>query len=286
MWRKIFPTLWAKKTSRHDIHAPLKNYHLEVATATDVGLCRSVNEDSIRLIIPNDKDIQTKKGILALLADGMGGHQAGEVASQQAITIIEQAYHAGPVLNPAETLRQAFKQANASVLQLSKELKACQGMGTTLLALVIRQGYAWFAHVGDSRLYLIRNAQCRQLSTDHTIVQEMLDSGLITQEQAAKHPNRNIITRAIGTQYQVKVEATDKPIRLEMGDVLLLCSDGLYDLVDDSEITSTVSTHEPAASCSSLVDLAKLRGGYDNISIILLQVHPEQRQVDIPSTRH
>lgn len=145
-------------------------------------------------------------------------------------------------------------------------------MGTTATALAIVNGFAYYAHVGDSRLYLLRNGIMQQLTQDHTFVAQMINDGLISQELAQTHPDRNIVTRALGTKPTVDVDVVKSPIPIQDGDIFILCSDGLYDLVTESDIAKLVREHNPANACHLLIESARSAGGYDNISVIILAV--------------
>lgn len=245
------------------------DYKIDTSLASDVGCCRSANEDCIQYS-SSDKNQQN---ILAIVADGMGGHAAGETASHEAVHSIQSHYFAKQYFNnPVRTLKNAVIQANTDVYQLAAHDLELSGMGTTVTALAIANGYAYYAHVGDSRLYLLRNGVMQQLTQDHTLVAQLLRDGLIAKEQALTHPDRNIVTRALGTQPIVEVDVVKSPIPIQTGDVFVLCSDGLYDLVMDSDIAKLVTEHNPSDACQLLIEAARSAGGYDNISVIILAV--------------
>lgn len=243
-------------------------YQLEIGSMSDKGLSRSSNQDYIGLFPSPDND-----DFLAVVADGMGGHQAGDIASRTAVEAIQNNYFA--LLkkhSPEQALRQVFEAANAGVFSRAQQSPEYHGMGTTLVALFLHQSAAYFAYTGDSRLYLICENSIHQLSSDHTLVAEMLRKKLIDAEQAKNHPDKNIITHAIGTRENVFVETSDYPLSLQIGDCFLLCSDGLYDLVDDAEMLSQSTMHTAQQACQELVQLANDRGGYDNISVIIIKI--------------
>ena len=248
---------------------------LEVATATDPGMVRSHNEDSIG----TDVDIG-----LAVLADGMGGYNAGEVASGIAVAMLttemrqvleDQAPHA--VEASGETLAEKFvrensAKANAAIYQTAKSQPQYAGMGTTLVVCLFFDNRMTVGHIGDSRLYRLRQDTLEQVTRDHSLLQEQIDSGMITKEQARYSQNKNLVTRAVGIDPDVETEIHTYIV--EPGDIYLLCSDGLSDMVQDEDIHSTLSTLQsnlPLAA-TQLVQLANDSGGRDNISVILVRV--------------
>jgi PPM family protein phosphatase len=241
---------------------------LELAWATDTGQIRSHNEDSIAA----DAEIG-----FAVLADGMGGHNAGEVASRIATDTVSEriradAASARVAASHAEALIAAYVEAaNSAVLEAATECPEYRGMGTTLVVALWHEGALTHAHVGDSRLYVLRNTELQQLTRDHSIVQQQLDSGAISAEEARFALNRNVLTRAVGIDPDVHADIQTHAI--ETGDVYLLCSDGLTDMMTDSEIAETVlSSPDMATAATRLVSLANEAGGHDNISLVLARV--------------
>jgi protein phosphatase len=215
---------------------------------------------------------------LAVLADGMGGHEGGELASKLALEGIARSYY-GSMGPPPEALDEALRSANGDVYLASREKTALRGMGTTCVAVVLRDDRAWWAWVGDSRLYLLRGEQIYQMSEDHTVVHQLVRKGLLTLEEAYNHPDRSVLERAIGTRIEIEPSICTEPIRLANGDRLLLCSDGLHDLVTNDEI-AVHAANGPIAECAEgLINLALERGGYDNVSVILLEVKDESTTV-------
>jgi protein phosphatase len=208
---------------------------------------------------------------LALVADGMGGHAAGEVASNMAVHIIERVYYQG-VTESHQALQKAFCEANRQIYRTARRHPDYQGMGTTCTGLVLRGGAAYCAHVGDSRLYLVRDNAIYLMTEDHSVVMQMLRQGLITQEQARQHADKNIILRALGTQPQVAVSTWAQPFPVKAHDRFILCTDGLSDALQDEEIKAVATMAEPATACEQLIALAKRRGGYDNITVGVLSV--------------
>ncbi len=260
-----------KKDARHEPSAP---YDVEVSVWTDVGCHREVNEDCGRYLKPDEPELVARKGVLAFVADGMGGHAAGEVASQIVGDQLGRFYYDDPAADVHAALRTAFEQVNGVIYQAGFDDERLLGMGTTCTALVLRGDEAFSAHVGDSRLYLVRDGHLELLSEDHSLVNEMVKHGIISEEQARNHEDRNVITRALGLHPDVEVDTWEAPLRLRTDDRFLLCSDGLYDLVSDEEIKEVVISETPSAAGERLVALAKERGGYDNITVAVLWLKP------------
>ncbi|MFN8498168.1 MAG: Stp1/IreP family PP2C-type Ser/Thr phosphatase [Anaerolineae bacterium] len=244
---------------------------VDVGQSSDIGLVREGNEDSIRVHEPLDEAVMKAKGRLFLLADGMGAHAAGELASRMAVEILASEYYGDNGPSPEKALETGVQRANLQIYQFGHGSKNGHGpMGTTLTAVAINGRYAHIAHVGDSRAYLLRNDQVAQLTTDHSLVGEMVRMRMITAEQARVHPDRNALNRCIGMTPLLKVDM----IRQELvtGDILVLCSDGLWSLVSEGEIGAIAAEHPPQVACERLIELAKSYGGDDNISTIVVRV--------------
>ncbi|MGH8645640.1 MAG: Stp1/IreP family PP2C-type Ser/Thr phosphatase [Gammaproteobacteria bacterium] len=248
------------------------DYEVEAGLLSDVGCCRQANQDLISYIKPADQAVLKEKGVLAIVADGMGGHQGGQVASQLAVDAIQKRYYAHPREHPPRSLKKAFAEANLFVYQRSLESQTLHGMGTTASALVVKDRRIYFAHVGDSRIYRQRDGELVRLTEDHTVVAEMVHRGLLTPEQARQHPDRYIITRALGTHPEVEIFSPKTVLAAHSGDCYVLCTDGLHDLVADDEIKVIVASRSPHEACTELTNLAKRRGGPDNISVGILAV--------------
>jgi len=236
---------------------------LTAAVRTDVGRRRSVNEDSFAMA--------PELG-LYLVADGMGGHSAGQIASRLATaeTVDSLERVASSTATLTEKLRYCVAAANRQVFDTAQEKHELQGMGTTLVALLVGSGRVALAHVGDSRAYLIRAGRIRQLTDDHSVVAELVRRQEITPGAARGHPHRHVLTRALGVRRSVEADLAE--LTPTPGDVAVLCSDGLTGLVTDSEIAHAVaasSTLELACEC--LVNLANDRGGDDNITVALVR---------------
>jgi len=247
---------------------------ISVSVQTDVGCVRNSNEDAGCFLMPSDPIILATKGRLFLVADGMGGHSGGEVASALAVETISRAYY-GDSEAPAESLRSAFEEANRCIYDESIADERLSGMGTTCTALVLHRNSAIAAHVGDSRLYLLREGELYLLTEDHSAVMEMVKLGIISVEQARHHEDKNVIVRALGTSPLVEVSLWENPMAVRTGDRFLLCSDGLYDLVEDEAIRDLVlSSPDTHSACENLIDLAKEKGGFDNITVALVSIRP------------
>ncbi|HKV41383.1 MAG TPA: Stp1/IreP family PP2C-type Ser/Thr phosphatase, partial [Blastocatellia bacterium] len=251
---------------------PSPGYQVVASVQSDTGCVREVNEDRGRYVEPGDHESLAGRGRLVVVADGMGGHSAGEVASEMAVEVICRSYYedAG---EPAEVLKRAFLRANTEINEAAKKQVALNGMGTTCTALVLRNGSAIAAHVGDSRLYLVRGGQIYLMTEDHSAVMEMVKRGLLSLEEARHHPDKNVILRALGSRPNVEVTIWDESFPVKAGDRFLLCSDGLYDLVEDDEIRDEALSADVHAGCRRLIDMARERGGYDNITVALVAVN-------------
>lgn len=255
-------------------------YEVAAAVHTDRGCVRETNEDNGRHFVPNDPSKLASKGTLTIVADGMGGHASGEVASRMAVEEISDLYY-GSGGGAAEALRHAFEEANRRIHAASEGDAELRGMGTTCTALVIRGGEALAAHVGDSRLYMLRDSRLYQLTEDHSAVMEMVRHGIITADEARVHADKNVILRALGTAPEVAVSMWERPMPVRPGDKYLLCSDGLCDLVKDSELEEALASDDINATCEELVALAKQRGGHDNITVGVLRID-DPLSADLP----
>ena len=247
-----------------------KQLRLDVAQLTDVGRKREHNEDNMAHVIPKDPQVMARKGALFIVADGMGGHAAGEVASEIAVDAVTNVYYQDDSDDVAISLLHAIKRANAMIHQRAAENMLRSGMGTTCVAAVLCGSMAYIANVGDSRAYLVRNGQVRQISQDHSWVAEQVRAGLLSEEQARTHAQRNVITRCLGTQAEVEVDVFSEP--LEENDALVLCTDGLSGSVSDDEIRRAVEQTGPQESVYHLIEQANENGGPDNITAIVVRV--------------
>lgn len=243
-----------------------------VYSLSDTGRVRQLNEDSVRVERPSDAAIASKWGDLYVVADGMGGHESGEVASKIAIETIGRAYYSANRMLTDEALAYAIKEANAEIFRRAQE-EDRHGMGTTVVAAARIGNKIHLAHVGDSRIYLIRDGKIKALTQDHSMVAEQVAAGLLTPEEAERHPYRNVISRAVGTTPQVEVEiSASSPLELREGDVILLCSDGLTEHVKAPQIRQIVGNRAAESAAHALIQAANNGGGSDNISVIILRV--------------
>jgi serine/threonine protein phosphatase PrpC len=255
--------------------ASANSHGFEIAGAmlTDVGRVRSSNEDSVAFVIPSKNDSAASRGALLLVADGMGGHAAGEVASALAVEAVRRVYFSLQVPVP-ESLMRAFETANRAILKHAKNNPECRGMGTTCTALAVYDGQVWLAHVGDSRAYLLRGGKLTQLSADQTLHAQMIREGLMTEEESKTSGGGNVVMQALGTGADVVPAVWEKGIPLIEGDTLVLCSDGLWNMVDDAAIAEIAGRAPPQEACQNLVGAALEAGGYDNVSVGIFAVRP------------
>jgi protein phosphatase len=248
---------------------------VEVAGLSDVGCQRQNNEDSFLYWEPAGDEEFQRKGRLAVIADGMGGHEGGQEASRLAVETVREVYEQASDDDPQTALVESFNAAHARIQEYAEEHPAFQGMGTTCTALVIRDRQLYFAHVGDSRLYLVRGARILRLTRDHSYVGRLVESGIVRAEDAEKHPQRHILTAALGAGRELAVDSAEEGLPLLEGDDLLLCTDGLWSVVTEEELEAEISGHTPAESCAALVRLARQRGGPDNITLQVLRIGPD-----------
>lgn len=256
---------------------------IEVANISDTGQKRPHNEDSAVT--------DTRLG-LAVVADGMGGYKSGEVASAIAVQLIRdemslaaangglRGHGEGGLSRASQLLRTAVEHANSEVYRTAQEVPQCQGMGTTVVAVLYHGDKVSIAHVGDSRVYRLRGEEFRQITRDHSLIQELIDRGFFTPEEAAENTPKNLVTRALGIEHHVDVDIQEQDVA--DGEIYLLCSDGLNDMVDDEEIRLTLSKYSANLSeaADELVRLANAKGGKDNVSVVL--VRPQAASPDGP----
>ncbi len=235
------------------------------------GLQRADNQDSYGKFPREHLDLTDPAGLLFIVADGMGGHRGGREASQMAVHHIAEQYYAASSKVPPDKLRRAFEHANAVIYRRAVEDPELYGMGTTTTALLLRGTYRWIAHVGDSRAYRITPEGIEQFTQDHSQVEEMVRRNILTPEEAASHPHRNVLSRALGARADVEVDVSERGV-LQAGDCYLLCSDGLA-RVPEADIHDAVLAHPPQQACDLLVRLANDHGGHDNVTVLVVCVH-------------
>jgi serine/threonine protein phosphatase PrpC len=243
---------------------------VEAAVRSDIGRLRQRNEDAYLV-----------KDSLFVVADGMGGHRGGDVASALALETIESG---APDDVTLQGLVEDIKRANQAVLERGEADRNLRGMGTTITALLVEDGRAHVAHVGDSRAYLLREGSLQQLTEDHTLVQRMVREGRLTEDEAAHHPQRSVLTRALGVEEEVPVD--ELTLDVHSGDRLLLCTDGLTTMIDRGRIQKILAREvDPQAACDKLIDAANRAGGDDNITVIVLDFVEDGRDKGSTPTR-
>lgn len=272
---------------------PLPGVRVHVHGRTDVGLTRDHNEDAFAIaqldasgavpLAPETTHVIAGNGMMLMVADGLGGAAAGELASEMAVERMLDAMHeswrAGATASPetlATSLAQATHAVNAQLHDFAAAHPEHHGMATTATVAVLRELVLYVAQVGDSRAYLVRGGRAWQLTRDQSLVQRLVDAGELTQEEAERSERRNIILQALGPELELRVDLSHQPLR--RGDVVLLCTDGLSGLVHSDELAAAAAEPELAACCARLVQLANERGGPDNISIIAARIEGE----DVP----
>lgn len=238
---------------------------MKIFSLTDIGRKREVNQDYVYV---TDKPVGHVPNLF-VVADGMGGHKAGDFASKYAVQALEEHVRNHSGMGPELIITDAVREANRKIVEKAKQDTGLEGMGTTLVVATIIEHTLYFANVGDSRLYLIRD-EIKQLSKDHSLVEEMVRLGGINEEEAKHHPDKNIITRAIGAKDDVEVDFFE--YRLQKGDIILMCTDGLTNMVDDDEIFRIVKGgRDVVETAMQLVEKANENGGKDNIGIVLVE---------------
>ncbi|MEN6370953.1 MAG: Stp1/IreP family PP2C-type Ser/Thr phosphatase [Armatimonadota bacterium] len=257
---------WEKLAERaKHIHPVIK-----MGARTDLGRVRENNEDKFDFFEPEDAGLLAQKGAYYAVADGMGGHAAGQIASEMAQKTVIKSYYADPSPDVRGSLIRAVFEANSLIYDAAQMIVERSGMGTTLSAVVIRGDTAYFAQVGDSRGYLIRNGSIRQVTEDHSWVAEQVRRGAMSEEEAKYSPFRNVITRSLGNMPTVDADIYAED--LQQGDMIVLCSDGLSGNLSAEDIMNTVSGKSPSQAAVDLVDTANERGGSDNITNVVLAV--------------
>ena len=266
-----------------EITLPSSSLSMEIKAVvlSDVGCVRQNNEDSARFMKPSN-DL-SRKGVLVIVADGMGGHAAGEIASQIAVETISEIYFKteNETLN---CLSKAFQLANQKIYAASQSKSSQRGMGTTCTTVVIQQQKIYFGQVGDSRFYHLHEGKLYQVSTDQTMVQQLVQQGKITPEEVKNHPDRNVLTNAMGTKPSIEIDVQQSTLNFEANDRLMLCSDGLYEYLKENEIAEYLTFPTIREAAQAMIDTAKYRGGHDNITVIVMEQVPVNQDVNDKST--
>jgi len=245
---------------------------VEVSGQSDIGCQRENNEDSFGYWEPEDDEQFLRKGRLAIVADGMGGYEGGQEASHLAVETVSTFYRERNGGTPQQVLNEALQAAHERIRQHGFAHPKLRGMGTTCTAIVVVGHALHYVHVGDTRLYLVRSGQITQITRDHSYVGRLVESGVISREEAENHPQRNILTAALGTNVELIMDSPDQPAALQPGDVLVVCSDGLWGQVHDAEILAAVAGKTAEDAARELIELARERGGPDNITLQVLRV--------------
>ena len=239
-----------------------KKLSIQIGNHSDKGMVRETNQDSFG-------SAKTDWGELFVVADGMGGHKGGEIASKITVDALCNSFKSEKVSNPLSFLNESIINADLQVKENAEEKPELKGMGTTVVALIVKDGKAFYAHVGDSRIYLFRHKKALQLTKDHSYVQQLVDEGTITPKEAEDHPMKNRILQAIGGE---KTKPDLNSETLYQDDILLLCTDGLSGEVSADEMWENVKSSKPMDACKTLVDLANERGGPDNSTVIIVRI--------------
>lgn len=239
----------------------------DISAISDKGRVRQKNEDYFGIFEPETEDLMKERGILAIVSDGMGGHFSGGDASRLTVEVMSETYYEENDHDPSRILEESLCKANREVFHQVGEGR--NGLaGTTCTAVVFFPDRLIIAHAGDSRAYLIRNGGMEQLTHDHSVVGEMFRQGMLDEEEARTHPRRNVITKAIGLREEVTPDMSHSEV-FEQGDIVVICSDGLFSMLREKEIREIASSIDPDKACRRLVDRANEEGGDDNITVIV-----------------
>jgi len=246
---------------------------IEFSGQSDIGCLRKNNEDSFGYWEPReDKDFE-RQGRLAIVADGMGGYEGGQEASRLAVDTLIEVYRSHQGHDPQQALIDGLQAAHEQIRRYGNDHPELRGMGTTCTAIAIVHNGLYYVHVGDTRLYLIRDGQIHQVTRDHSYVGRLVEAGMLSREEAEKHPQRNILTAAVGTAPELMLDSPGRPEPLQPPDVLVICTDGLWGQVQDAEILGAVEKHKKLEDAGrELIELARERGGPDNITVNILRL--------------
>jgi serine/threonine protein phosphatase PrpC len=246
-------------------------FSLEVAARTDKGIKRQLNEDNMTSVVPEDTQVLAQKGALFVVADGLGGHDKGEIASELVVRVVSESYYQDPSTDIGPSLVRAMRQANIALSHSIEQVgRTADSMGTTCIAAILHDSTAYVANVGDSRAYIVRKGQARQISLDHSWVAEQVRLGNLTKEEARNHEKSNQIYRCMGEHTDVEIDLFTEPV--QDGDILVLCTDGLTNVVTDEEIATIVTQYNSQESTARLIARANENGGPDNITAIVVHV--------------
>lgn len=252
--------------------SPQRPLVVRAVLRTDTGLVRSENQDFGACTTPDEEKTSHPGGRLLIVADGMGGHRGGATASRLAAETVKAQYLGSETADIATALRHSLSRANARIYSEAQSNPELRGMGTTTSVLAVRNGEGWLAHVGDSRIYLVRGESIRQLTEDHSLVATMVREGLLTTAEAETHPRRNVLQRSMGVAEDVEIDVAG-PIELREGDTFILCSDGLHGVVKEEELREVAAMPIDAAA-DEFLRRALARGAPDNVTVIVARVEP------------
>lgn len=250
---------------------------VELTNASDPGCVRPDNEDYFLYIEPEDDQEFARRGRLMVVCDGMGGCNGGEVASRVAAECVREVFLSSRETDPRQVIIEGFLTAQRTILSQAADDVDLRGMGTTCCAVIVRDRKLYQGHIGDSRIYLLREGEIQPLTEDHSLVRRMVREGVLTPEQAERHEQRNVLVQALGMDSNtVAGDFPPEPLELREGDIVLLCTDGLHGVVNERDMELTLQGQPLRAACQELIALAKVRGGPDNITLQMLAI----RKVD------
>ena len=249
------------------------SFNFEIGNRSDVGRVREVNEDYFG-------SFHGSFGELLVVCDGIGGHKGGETASRLAVDVIKNHFeNLNADYDVKRELQSALSAANNKLVETARQDRSLEGMGSTAVIVLFKDDIAYTANLGDSRIYLVRDEKIKQLTTDHSLVQQMIDSDMLTPEEAKNHPKKNVITKSLGREGEVEPDISE-PIELHKADKFILCTDGLTNYVKDEDIFAIASSNPPQQAAGKLVDLANEKGGSDNITVQIAEVKVD---IDTPT---
>jgi PPM family protein phosphatase len=245
---------------------------IDLANSTDIGCTRENNQDYYGYWEPESDEEFHLKGRLAIVADGMGGHEGGQEASRLAVDTMREVYRQSSGESPQQALLAGMQAAHEHIRDYARAHFDSQKMGTTCTALALAGGFLHYAHVGDSRLYLIRDGVINCMTRDDRYVARLVESGTLSAEEAKNHPEGHVLTAALGADNRLEVECTEVPIPITDGDLLVLCTDGLWSIVSNGELLQVATADSPSEACARLIAMTKQRGAPDNVTIQILKV--------------
>ncbi len=260
----------SEQASSETISTPERRLILRAVLRSDVGLVRSENQDFGTYTTQDEERTSSPGGRLLIVADGMGGHRGGATASRLAAETVKAQYLGSDTPDIPTALRESLSRANARIFSEAQSNPDLRGMGTTTSVLAVKNSEGWLAHVGDSRIYMVRDGEIKQLTDDHSLVATMVREGLLTSQEAETHPRRNVLQRSMGVAEDVEIDVRG-PIELRVGDTFILCSDGLHGVVKEDEIKDVAAMTLEAAA-DEYLRRALERGAPDNVTVIVARV--------------